>query len=96
MRKLGVEEWLRRMVQIMYVGLKSMVKVGDSCSKEFGVDVEIHQGSVLSLLLFIIVIEVVSMGFWIGSPRELLYADDLLIISETLGLVAKLGKWFRG
>ena len=74
MRKLGVEEWLVRMVQVMYVGVKSMVKVGDGCSKEFGVDVGVHQGSVLSPLFFIIVIEAVSMGFRIGSPWELLYA----------------------
>ena len=79
MRKLGVEEWLVRMVQIMYVDVKSMVKVGDGCSKEFGVDVGVHQGSVLSPLFFIIVIEAVSMGFRIGSPWELLYADDLVI-----------------
>ena len=48
MRKLGVEKWLVRMVQVMYVGVKSMVKVGDGCSKEFVVDVGAHQGSVLS------------------------------------------------
>ena len=97
MRKLGVEEWLVRMVQVMYKGVKSMVKVGDGCSKEFGVDVDVHQGSVLSPLLFINVIEAVSMGFRIGSPWELLYADDLVIISETLVcLVSRLEKWKNG
>ena len=96
MRKLGVEEWLARMVQVMYVGVKSIVKVGDGCSKEFGVDVGVHQGSVLSPLLFIIVIEAVSMGFRIGSPWKLLYADDLIIISEALEcLVSRLEKWLR-
>ena len=75
MRKLGVEEWLVRMVQVMYVGVKSMVKVGDGCSKEFGVDVGVHQGSVLSPLLFIIVIEAVFMGFGLvlhGNCRTLM------------------------
>ena len=43
MRKHGVEEWLMRMVQVMYVGVKSIVKVDDGCSKEFGVDVCLHQ-----------------------------------------------------
>ena len=68
LRKLGVEERLVRMVEVMYVGVKSMVKVGDGCSKEFGVDVGVRQGSVLSPLLFIIVIDAVSMGFRIDSP----------------------------
>ena len=96
MRKLGVEGYLVRMVQVMYVGVKSMVKVGDGCSKEFGVDVGVHQGSVLSPLFFIIVIEAVSMGFRIGSLWELLYADDFVIIFETLkGLVSRLEKWLR-
>ena len=63
MRKLGVKEWLVRMVQVMYVGVKSMVKVGDGCSKKFGVDVGVHQGSVLSPLLFIIVIEAFQWVF---------------------------------
>ena len=85
------------MVQVMYVGVKSMVKVGDGCSKEFGVDVGIHQGSVLSPLLFIIAIEAVSMRFRIGSPWELLYADDLVIISQKLeDLVSRLEKWLGG
>ena len=80
----------------MYVDVKSMVKVGDGCSKEFGVDVGIHQGSVLSSLFFIIVIEAVSMGFRIGSPCKLLYTDDLVIISKTLeGLASRLEKWLR-
>ena len=97
MRKLGIEKWLVRMVQVIDVDVKSMVKVSDGYNKEFGVDVGVHQGSVLTLLLFIIVIEAVSMGFKIDSPWELLYADDLLIISETLeGLVYRLEKWFKG
>ena len=93
MRKLGVEEWLVRMVQVMYVGVKSMAKVGDGCSKEFGVFIGVRQSSVLSPLLFIIVIEAVSMGVQIW---ELMYADDLVIISETLGLASRLKKGFRG
>ena len=41
-----------------------MVKVGDECSKEFGVYVGIHQGSVLSPLLFIIVIK---LFLWVSE-----------------------------
>ena len=42
------------------------------------------QGSVLSPLLFIIVLEALSMEFRTGCPWELLYADDLVIVSDDL------------
>ena len=53
MGKLGIDEWLVRLVQSMDV--RSRVRVGDGYSEEFGVGVGVHQGSVLSPLLFIIV-----------------------------------------
>ena len=46
--------------------------------KSFEVKVGIHQGSVLSPLFFIIVLEALSREF----PWEDLYADDLVIISK--------------
>ena len=37
--------------------------------------VGVHQESLLSSLLFAIVMEDISMEYRIGSPQELLYAD---------------------
>ena len=79
MRKLGIDEWLVRLVQSMYKDVRSRVRVGDGYSEEFGVGVGVHQGSVLSPLLFNIVLEALSREFRIGCPWELLYADDLMI-----------------
>ena len=42
------------------------------------------QGSVLSPLLFMIVLEALSREFRCGVPWENLYADDLVIIAESM------------
>ena len=94
MRKLRIDEWLVRLVQSMYKDVRSRVKVGDGYSEEFGVGVGVHQGSVLSPLLFIIVLEALSREFRTGSPWELLYADDLMISAESMEeLLVKVQTW---
>ena len=42
-----------------------------------------HQGSALSPLFVMIVIEAISREFMVALPWELLYADDLAVIAET-------------
>ena len=94
MGKLAIEEWIIRLVQSMYSNAKSRVRVNNSFSDEFVVKVGVHQGSVLSPLLFIIVLEALSREFRTGCPWELLYADDLVIIAESEDeLRAKLKLW---
>ena len=84
LRKLGVEEWIVPLLQGMYANAWSCVRVGEGYGEEFEVKVGVHQGSVLSPLLFIIVLEALSREFCSGVPWEDLYADDLVIISESL------------
>ena len=94
MRKLGIDEWLVRLVQSMYKDVRSRVRVGDGYSEEFGVGVGVHQGSVLSPLLFIIVFEALSREFRTGCSWELLYADDLMISAESIEeLLVKVQTW---
>ena len=51
----------------------------------------------LSPLLFIITIEARSHEFRTGCPWELLYADDLVIVAESLGeLKVRLKNWKDG
>ena len=51
---------------------------------EFQVKVGVHQGSVLNPLIFIILLQALSQGFRVECPWELLYAHDLVLISEGL------------
>ena len=73
-----------RLVLGMYANVRSLVRVGEGFSQEFEVKVGVHQGSVLSPLLFIIVLEDLSLEFRAGVPWEDLYADDLVIIADSL------------
>ena len=73
-----------RLVQGMYANARSRVRVGKGYSEEFEVKVGVHQGSVLTPLLFIIVLEALSREFRSGVPWEDLYADDLVIIAISL------------
>ena len=81
LRKLDVDS---ATVQGMYSNARSRVRVGEGYSEEFEVKVGVHQGSVLSPLLFIIVLEALSGEFPLGVPWEDLYADDLVIIAESM------------
>ena len=62
---------------------RGCVRVGEGYSEEFEVKVGVYQGSELSPLL-ITVLEALSREFCSGVPWEDLYADDLVIIAESL------------
>ena len=82
LRRRKVPERLINMVMALYVNASSKVKTSSGTSEEFGIRVGVHQGSPLSPLLFVLVMEEATRGerreFW-----ELLYADDLVITAET-------------
>jgi len=53
-----------------------------------------HQGSALSPLLFVIVMEVISREFRVALSWELLYADDLVVMAENEeDLIKRLNEW---
>ena len=82
-----------RLVQRTYANARSHVRVGERNSEEFEVKVGVHQGSVLSPLLFIIVPEALSREFHSGVPWENLYADDLVITEWLKECVRRLLTW---
>ena len=84
LRELIVDDWLIKVIMSMYKNARSLVRVNDKLGEEFDVKMGVHQGSVLSPILFAIVLEALSRGFSAGLPWELLYADDLVIMADSL------------
>ena len=94
LRRQGVPERLVRLVMALYEGSKSRVCVAGGTSEDFEIGVGVHQGSALSPLLFIVVMEEATREGRQGDPWELLYADDLVLTAESMGEVeAKFRDW---
>ena len=94
LKKKGSVEVLVQAVMSLYEGSRTKVRVELGTSDEFGVRVGVHQGSVLSPLIFAIVVDVVTEHAREGLLNEILYADDLVLMSESLeDLRERLQRW---
>ena len=69
-------------VMKMYQEVLSQVKVEGEDSREFAVKVGIYQGSILSPLIFAVVMDMVTEEV-VKEECAVMYADDLVLISET-------------
>ena len=83
LRRQKVPQSLVNAVMALYEGTKSSVKTLAGVSEGFEIGVGVHQGSALSPLLFITVMEEATKEAREGGPWELLYADDLVLTAET-------------
>ena len=89
-----VDDWLIKVIMSMYKNARSLVRVNGKLGEEFEVKLGVHQGSVLSPILFAIVLKALYQGFSAGLPWELLYADNLVIMADSLDeLSVKLERW---
>ena len=71
-----------------------VVRTVAGLSASFEVKVGLHQGSVFTPLLFSVVMDVVSSEERGGLPSEVLYADDLILMTPTLGqLGRRVAEW---
>ena len=96
LRKKGLAEVLVRAVMSLNEGSRTKVRVGSGMSDEFGVRVGVHQGSVLSPLISAIVVDVVTEHAREGLLNEILYADDLVMMNESLeDLRERFQRWRR-
>ena len=85
MRKKGLSEVMVRAIMSLYDGAKTGIKMGSVHSEELEVKVGVHQVSVVSPLLFAIVVTIITekarRGVWL---MKLLHTDDLVVMSETM------------
>ncbi len=59
------------------------MKTSAGISEEFNIRVGVHQGSALSPLLFIVVMQEATKEAGREGLKELLYADDLVLMAES-------------
>ncbi|KAK3542334.1 hypothetical protein QTP86_025769, partial [Hemibagrus guttatus] len=83
MRKSGVAEKYVRVVQDMYERSRTVVRCAVGQTEEFKVEVGLHQGSALSPFLFAIVMDQLSEEIKQESPWTMMFADDIVICSES-------------
>ena len=83
LRWMGVPEAEVRMVEGTYEKTTARVVVGERASDEFGVKIGLRQGSVLSPLLFIAVLDLISRKTVVkDAMTKLLYTDGLALVAN--------------
>ena len=83
LRWMGVPEAEVRMVESTYEKTTARVVVGEGASEEFEVKNGLRQGSVVSPMLFIAVLDFISRKTLMkDATRKLLYADNLVLVAN--------------
>ena len=83
LRKKGVPEEYVKIVQDMYRSSKTQVVTQNGESEYFPIDVGLHQGSALSPILFIIIMDVLTENIEKDPPWAMMFADDLVLCAMT-------------
>uniref|UniRef100_A0A914W303 Reverse transcriptase domain-containing protein n=1 Tax=Plectus sambesii TaxID=2011161 RepID=A0A914W303_9BILA len=82
LRKRSVPDELVHWVQLLYQCPESQVCSAAGLSQPFPITVGVHQGSALSPLLFVIVMDVITLDLQKLVLWTLLYADDVFLASD--------------
>ena len=77
-----------------YKATKTRVKTRCGLTQYFNIEVGLHQGSTLSPLLFIIIMDVLASSIQRDPPWAMLFADDLVLCEESrLEVEQQLDRW---
>ena len=83
LRLMGVPEAVVMMVEGAYENTTARVVVGEGASEEFEVKIGLRQGSVLSPLLSIAVLDLITRKTVVkDAMKKLLYANDLALVAN--------------
>ena len=82
-RSQGVPEYYVEILKDMYDNIRTKVRGPFGVSGDFEVTMGVHQGSALSPLLFNLVMDYVTAGLQRDAPWNILYADDVVLVSES-------------
>ena len=83
MRKSRIVVNYVRLLQDMYEGSETVVRYAVGTIKNFKVKVGLHQGSTLSLFLFVVIMDRLADEVKREPPWTMLFADDIVICKET-------------
>ena len=74
-----------KVIQYMYKDSLTQIQTRYRCTDYFRIDVGLHQGSALSPLLFIIIMDVSASELVSKPPESMLFADDLVLCETSRG-----------
>ncbi|XGW34423.1 hypothetical protein V3C99_018363 [Haemonchus contortus] len=96
LQKRKVPEHLISLVKVMYDGSTTTIRTPHGQTGAIDVTVGVHQGSALSLFLFLLTMDVITEELMDGPLKTILYADDIALIAESKDeLQDKLQNWQR-
>ena len=85
MRERNIPEFYITLTADTYNKCVTSVKSKQGLSGQFEIEVGLHQGSALSPFLFILLLDTITREVRMGTPWDLLYADDLALVRRTTG-----------
>ena len=89
LRKKRVPEAYIKIIQDMYEDCQTQVTTREGNTEYFNVKVGLHQGSAISPLLFIIIMDVLTSEIDTEPPWAMLFADDLVLCETSKAAVER-------